>query len=298
MTNRTDKSLDETIVPLELVKLRKAIDEIDNEIIALLKKRSDVVSQVGEFKRKNETSGAPIRAGRESDIMRYIYKQFSGSKFNPAAATAIWRLIISASTHVESLVRVAVYAPDNQDRLFWLTREHFGGFTEVTRHPNTNRVVGDVVNGKAGVGILPGFGYEEGADWWITLSQQESDVPIIFAQVPFVGTKSELQRTSCFAIGKVEPEQTDDDISLVALHTSDISIHKLTSTFAAAGIKASRIQFVNNAPSGIVSHLMQIQGFVRPDDQRLARAIGQLGETVSAWKWLGTYAAPIIIQNT
>lgn len=298
MANRTDKSLDETIVSPELVKFRKAIDDIDTQMIALLKSRSDIVSQVGEYKRKTGSTGCFIRAGRESDMLRHIWNEFNGSKFNPIAAAAIWRLIIAASTRIESNLSVAVYAPENQETLFWLAREYFGAFTSITKHPNTNRVVGDVVTGKAEVGILPAFTDESSADWWVTLSQQEGDAPLVFAQVPFVAHKSESSRFASYAIGRIAPEPTNDDVSLIAIHTSDISINKLMSAFPLVGLKASRVQFINNTPSGIAYHLLKIDGFVRGDDHRLQKAFAQLGETIIQWKWLGAYATPILTLET
>lgn len=295
---RADKSLDETVVSPELVKFRKSIDDIDTEIIALLNKRCEIVAKVGEYKKKKGAKGCFIRAGREADMVRHVHQEFTGSKFNAVAAASIWRLIIAASTRIESDLRVAVYAPDQHDKLFWLAREYFGAFTEVSKHPNTNRVVGDVVTGKAEVGILPAFTDSETADWWVTLSQQEGDAPVVFAQVPFVASKSETQRLASFAIGRIEPEPTADDSTLIAVHTTDVSINKLMSGFAAAGLKASRIQFINNTPSGVVYHLIKLEGFATADDKRIEKALEQLGEVIILWKWLGAYANPILTRET
>lgn len=295
---RADKSLDENHVPPELIKFRKDIDAIDTELIALINKRCDIVSKVGEYKKKKGATGCFIRAGREADMVRFVHQEFTGTKFNPVAAAAIWRLIIAASTRIESDLRVAVYAPDQQDKLFWLAREYFGSFSEVSKHPNTNRVVGDVVNGKAEVGILPAFTDEDGSDWWVTLSQQEGDAPVVFAQVPFVASKSETQRFASFAIGRIEPEPTDDDMTLLAVHTSDVSINKLMAAFATAGLKATRVQFINHTASGMLYHLIRLDGFVRADDNRLAKVRDQLGEIITLWKWLGAYATPILTRET
>lgn len=297
MATRNDKSLDKATLPAELVKFREGIDTIDAEIISLLKKRCEIVARVGEFKRRNGATGCFIRAGREADMVRYIFKEFSGSKFNPVAAAAMWRLIIAASTRIESDLRISVFATDTREKLFWLAREYFGSFSEVTKQPNTNRVVGDVVSGQAEVGILPNY-MREDADWWVTLSQQEGDVPVVFAQVPFVASKSETRRFAAYAIGKIEPEQTEDDVSLLAVHTTDISINKLMSAFPLAGLKASRAQFINNTATGMFSHLIQLEGFVKGDDERLARAMQQLGETMIRWRWLGAYARPILTRET
>ncbi len=297
VAKRADKSLDENHVSPELIKFRKEIDAIDAELIALINKRCNIVAKVGAYKKKNGATGCFIRAGREADMVRYVHEEFTGTKFNPVAAAAIWRLIIAASTRIESDLRVAVYAPDQQDKLFWLAREYFGSFTEVSKHPNSNRVVGEVVSGKAEVGILPAF-TDEDADWWVTLSQQEGDAPVVFAQVPFVASKSETQRFASFAIGRIEPEPTDDDVTLLAIHTGDVSINKLMAGFATAGLKASRVQFINHTASGMLYHLIKLEGFVKADDKRLAKVQEQLGELITLWKWLGAYATPILTRET
>lgn len=295
---RSDKSLDAASIPPELLQFRQGIDAIDSEIIALLKKRCEIVAQVGEFKRKQGAEGCFIRAGREADMVRHIWKSFSESRFNVVGAASIWRQIIAASTRIESDLRVAVYAPEPQEKLFWLAREYFGSFTTVTKHPNTNRVVGDVVNGKSEVGILPAFHEEHESDWWVILSQQEGNAPKVFAHVPFVVSKSESRRFSSYAIGHIAPEPTDDDVTLVAIHTNDISIHKLMSGFPLAGLKASRVQFINDSASGGVHHLLALEGFVAEDSKRLHSAIDKLGESVTKWKWLGAYARPILTTET
>lgn len=295
---RSDKSLDANTIPPELLTFRQAIDDIDAEIISLIRQRCEIVSQVGEYKRKQGAKGCFIRAGRESDMVRHIFDAFSGSRFNPVAAASIWRQIIAASTRIESELRVAVYAPEPQETLFWLAREYFGAFTTITKHPNTNRVVGDVVSEKVEVGILPAFNEENASDWWVTLAAQEENPPKVFAHVPFVASKSESRRFASFAIGHIAPEPTDDDVTLLAVHTSDISIHKLMSGFPLAGIKASRVQFINDTVTGGVHHLLELEGFIPEGDRRLLSALDKLGESVTKWKWLGAYARPILTTET
>lgn len=298
MANRNDKSLDASQIPAELVEFRRQIDAMDEQIIALLKERCDVVAQVGKYKKKNGQKGCFIRPGREADMLRYIWKEFEGSKFSPVAACAMWRQIIAASTNLESDLRISVYATEGDETLYWLAREYFGPFITIIRHPNCNRVVGDVVDGKAEVGMLPPLTHPNHADWWLTLAYQQEKPPRVFAHVPFVAHKSESTRFSSFAIARIEAEPTEDDITLLAVESTDISINKLNTAFAMAGMKASRIAFTNNPAQNTVHHLLQIPEFIAPDDTRIGKALEKLGEAIIGHKLLGTYAAPIITSQT
>lgn len=298
MADRNDKSLDASQVPPELVEFRRRIDAMDDQIVALLKERCEVVAQVGRYKRKNGQQGCFIRPGREADMLRYIWQAFDGSKFSPVAACAMWRQVIAASTNLESDLRISVYAPENDETLYWLAREYFGPFITIFRHPNCNRVVGDVVDGKAEVGILPPLTHSNHADWWLTLAYQQENPPRVFAHVPFVAHKSESSRFSSYAIARIHTEPTDDDITLIAVESTDISINKINTAFAMAGMKSSRIAFANNTPQNTVHHLLQIPEFIAPDDTRVVRALEKLGEAVIGHKVLGTYAAPILTSQT
>lgn len=294
----TDRSLDEAHTPAELVKHRKAIDALDNQIIALLKERAGIVQNVGKLKRDQGTRGCFIRAGREADMLRRIWNVFSDGVFSPVAAAQIWRIIIGASTNLESDLRISVCAPDNDPTLFWLAREYFGTFVSVQRHPNVNRVIGDVVDGKAEVGILPALGDETHGNWWLTLAGQRENPPRIFAHVPFIVSDHERGRHSSYAIARVTPEATHDDVTLMVANAGDISIHRLTSAFAAVGLTAARVQFSEPQPDGTLFHLLKVDGFVTADDPRLATLSEKLADSVISWQVLGSYAAPITTNET
>lgn len=294
MPERKEKSLDEAHVSPELLQLRKHIDRVDSQIISLLKDRIRIVEQVGELKRKQGQKGAFLRPGREADMLRRVWKEFSEEKFSPVAAAAIWRIIIAAMTQIESEMRVSVYAPEGHDTLYWLAREYFGSFTPIIRQPNGNRVIGDVVDGKAEVGILPPLqGQDAQSSWWLALAQQEENAPRLFAHIPFVTSQSASMRHSSFAIARVETEPTAEDISLLAVETSDISINRVTTAFAMSGLKASRIHFINNSITGYVHHLLEVNEFLKADDPRLLIVQEKLGDAMIGCKILGAYAPPI-----
>lgn len=297
MPKRTDKSLDQNSTPAELLAFRKQIDHMDERIIQLLKERAQIVEKVGEYKKSNGQKGCFIRPGREADMLRHIWKAFGKEKFSPVAAASIWRLIIGASTNIENRLRISVCAPDEDETLYWLAREYFGPFCNVIRHPNAKRVVGDLLDGKAEVGLLPPVQHEQHGDWWITLAEQGKNAPKLFAHVPFVTDARESRRRSSYAIAKISPESTDEDITLIAVDTADISLNRLITAFTTAGLKAARIQFSDVLPGGRVYHLLRVEGFVSDDDPRLKQVFAPLKESVADWHILGAYATPILTRE-
>lgn len=280
----------------ELARYRGEIDAIDNQIIALLKQRSEVVLQVGDYKRRQAKPGCFARPGREAEIVRRIMQEFSGARFSAEAAAQIWRIIIAASTRIESDLRISVCAMNSESALYWMAREYFGASSDISTQPVANRIVGDVIDGKAEIGILPTFQDETHGNWWLALAAQEDNSPQIFAHIPFVVERLNTLRYNGFAIAQLEPEATGDDITLIAVQTQDISIHKLNSAFSTAGIKTTRVQMVNE-PSGLVSHLLAVEDFIHPADPRLERTWQNLHDTATRLKVLGSYARPIEVKK-
>lgn len=292
-----NRSLDEAYTSPELVKYRKSIDAIDDQMVGLLKQRASIVQEVGKLKHSQGQTGCYIRAGREADMLRRIWGLFKDGSFSPVAVAQIWRIIIGASTSMESDLRISVCAPDTDQTLFWLAREYFGTFVQVQRHPNVNRVIGDVVDGKAEVGILPSLEDQVHGKWWLTLASQQEKTPRIFAHVPFVASAREQNRHSSFAIARITPEATADDLTLIVAKASDISIHRLTSAFNEVGLNAARIQFSDPQLDGTQSHLLRVQGFVVEGDLRLAALAEKLADSVFQWRVLGSYATPILTDE-
>jgi chorismate mutase/prephenate dehydratase len=103
----------------EIGKLRGEIDGIDAELLALLQRRAGVVKKVGELK-----SGKGVfRPEREAQILR---KVAGGAGALPAAAaTAVFREIISACRALEQEIRVAYLGPQGTFSE-QAVRQHFG----------------------------------------------------------------------------------------------------------------------------------------------------------------------------
>lgn len=279
-----------------LVDYRKQIDALDDKIIDLLIERIAVVQNVGKLKKTTAPGQCPIRAGREADMIRRIMKKFESTAFPPAAAGAMWRLIIGASTSVESQLNLSVYSQDGNNDLYWLGREYFGFFNPSTKQPHVKRVIGDVMDKKASIGILPMPHSSDEDFWWTNLMQKEGDRPKIFAYIPFIHPDTlSKEMNGALAIACINPEPTDDDTSLVVLETDfNVSQNRLQTAFSNAKLDAKWIQITTPNPSARY-HLIEVKGFITEEHKEFNAVLSSLGnETVLNSYYLGSYASPIL----
>ena len=277
----------------KLLEFRAQIDALDDKIIDLLIERIGIVSQVGTMKRGVDASQCPLRPGREADMVRRISKKFEGTQFSPAAAAAIWRILIGASTAVEGPLKISVFAPEKDESLYWMAREYFGGFLNITKQPQVRRVIGDVMDGKAAVGIVPNFTHTADDQWWTTLLQRGQDMPSIFAHVPFVYYETPGRLSpSALAIGNITPEATEDDVSIIVLDMDyNVSQHRMQTAFTQANLQAQWLSIANLSTQSR-HHLIELKGFVDKNHAGIKSFLSSMGNAVMNCYFLGSYAVP------
>ncbi|MEQ1706273.1 MAG: chorismate mutase [Rickettsiales bacterium] len=286
----------------KLTKLRARIDAIDNEIIEQMIKRIAVVKEVGELKITTTTIPCPIRSGREAEMVRNIAERFRPTDFPAAAATAIWRIIIGASTGVEARLGLSVFADDKENNLYWLAKEYFGPASPIVRQPHIKRVIGDVMDGKAAVGIVPFPRSSDTSNWWMALMQHGDNVPKIFAHIPFVYTDIPGKAMpSALAVARLKPEPSGDDMSLVVIEAdANASQNRLQTAFGGAKLEASWINIASLSPASR-HHLVEIKGFIDAEHEGFKVFSAGLGASILATHFLGAYATPMTLadsQNT
>jgi len=225
----------------KITEFRKQIDDIDDKIIEQIMARITVVKKVGEHKQIIDTHPCPIRPAREAMMLRAICQRFATTDFPAIAASAIWRIIIGASTSVEADMTLSVFSHGNDNDLFWLAREYFGTSAPIIKQPHEKRVISDVVEGKAAVGIVPILKGGDSNEWWVSLLQQGENTPKIFAHIPFVYTSdSDKNFPSALAIAKLAPEPSGDDVSILVIEaSSDVSQSRLQTAFKAARLQVN-----------------------------------------------------------
>lgn len=265
----------------DLSDLRKKIDDIDNTIIDLLKKRMNIVKEVGKRKSSSNTGNLSfIRAGREATMLRDLTQKIEGV-FPPAAIATIWRMIISSSLSVEQNMTITAYVSDSDNTCFWRAREYYGSFIDITTDTSTNNIIKNVESGKISVGILPLVDKSE-APWWVRPKEEKNDI-FVFARIPFIERKNQLL-SPALAIANIATEATKDDISILAIHCNDGKEH-IQSMLEIQNCKITWLANKNN------NFLIEVDIFLSSDDIKLKAIKESLGD--NNVRLLGSYAKPI-----
>lgn len=183
----------------ELTQHRRAIDAIDDRLIALLNERCEYVAQVGRLKSKHQLHGSYIRPAREAMMVRALLDKSQGA-FPRASIAAIWRIIIGSSTAIESPLSTLTFADDAEGN--HVAAQYFGPEVPHQSAPSEQEFFQQLESNPHCIAIVP---YVLDASWW----QLMPDPMRVFACLPFVGV-----RPSHLALGHIEAEPTGDDMSL------------------------------------------------------------------------------------
>lgn len=281
-----------------LDNLRHEIDAIDDQIHDLLMRRAEIAVTIGKTKTHAKDAKTYFRPAREAQIMRRLSERHSGL-FPLTVLLRIWREIIAATLSVEGKFNVSVYTPEPiEDGLAYLSlaRAYFGAETPLLAAQTESGVLRAVRDGKVSVGVLPipfdDLGTENQADpWWLTLAGGGDKRPLIVARLPWLHMEIDKNHSlEALAVARVSPEASGDDVSFLAIESSDtISRNRIRSAFAEVGLdvnwaaarygeRASRWQ------------LAEIDGFVTDGDSRLAAFEESLGDEILRLVTLGGYA--------
>ena len=136
---------------MDLTKYRNQINEVDDQILALLQKRAKISKQVGAV--KAETGVAQVYVpNRQKQIIERLKTQNHG-EFPDAALEAIWTEILSASRSLQESERVAFLGPVGSfGHLAALS--HFGASTELIPVRPQIDIFTEVESGRADYGIV------------------------------------------------------------------------------------------------------------------------------------------------
>jgi hypothetical protein len=191
---------------------------------------------------------------------------------------------------------ISTYESKETPHLFWLAQESFGGFIPVTIHANDRLAMSDVMEKKAMVAVLPTPDVDTPGEWWIHLAEQYDERPKIVAHIPFI--MNGKTPPAAMLLGYIEPEETGDDITLLALETEQaISRHLMLGLGEKAKIEIAGIHIAEDQP-GNNHYLLELKGFFMGKDEDIAKMISSLGSNLVRHAVLGAYATPITVEET
>jgi chorismate mutase len=273
----------ETIKSLE--ELRRDIDEIDVAIHDLILRRTRVVTQIAASKGK--TGGANFMPGREARVLRQLLARHDGPFPRPALAR-IWREMISVYAAMQGPYALAAYA-DGDDQTCWdLARDQFGSHDAMTALSSPSEVVARVSSGEAALGVVP-IPRDGDADcWWRDL--RAPDAPRVVARLPFVsGGNARNGDAGAYAIARVPLDESGDDRALLVIECEDaIRGETLRYLLSGVGLRAGAII---SRHEEFWMHLIEVDGFVAPDDPVLRRL--EEDPAVARARAIGGFAVPI-----
>ena len=287
-----------------LAALRDEIDGIDDAIHDLLMRRMALASRISASKRAAGVAGALLRPAREAAILRRLMARHEGP-FPFPVIVRIWSEIMSATLFAEGRFAVSVFTvePAGDERRFTdLARAHFGAETPLLPARTESGVLRAVRDGRASVGVLPvpadAMSGEPGVSaepWWLTLAVSDEARPMIVSRLPWLaGGRHPAGATSALVVAMTAPAPSGDDVSFVAVESSDtISRDRIRLAFAETGIDVtgSVVWHGDDAAPGRWQ-LIETDGFVAEEDVRLQRFARSLGRKVGRIEVLGSYPRP------
>lgn len=146
---RGDNSDQEILRPLD--EIRKDIDLIDQELVTLLSRRTDLAIEVGKIKGRD---GKPFFTPERE---RAIYERLSAinpGPLLPKQLKSIYREIISAAIAAEKPLTVAYWGPPGTYTNM-AALQTFGGSTNMAAQDTISDVFKAVENNKADYGVVP-----------------------------------------------------------------------------------------------------------------------------------------------
>ena len=200
--------------PLE--DLRTEVDRIDRAILDLLIERTEVVRRIGLVKADRLNARLAARPAREAVILRRLAAA-AGERFPRPVLVRMWRELLAATTRLQTPLSVSVFTPQQHGFRIWdLARDQFGSVTPMTRVDSATQALRSVSDGSAAVAVLPLPNDDE--PWWLALISDHHDRLRVFARLPFVASAAgDGEEASALALGRIEPEQSGDDLALLAI---------------------------------------------------------------------------------
>ena len=140
----------------DIDKLRREIDRLDGELLALLQRRAQLARRIGALK-----GGAPAYLPeRESAVLRRVAAQV-GEPLPAASVTRVFREIISACRGLEAAIRVSYLGPEGTFSE-QAVRKHFGGAVEALPAASVDEAFRRCESGAAQFTVVPAENSTEG----------------------------------------------------------------------------------------------------------------------------------------
>lgn len=267
-----------------LDSLRTSINQIDNDIIALLKQRMALAKQVGLLKSNSQQTGLKsyLRPAREAAVIRKALVNNQGD-YPDLAIYAIWRQIMASCVHNEQPLTLLGHAPTENSQSAPLAKAYFGDFPNLTLLPSAQEIIDQIKQNPPYIGIFP----VQSKGWWLPLKEATTHQIRIFAALPFVSSQEE---TVAVAVSTIDLEPTDQDQTWCCI------------TLTAQGNSGSLEIQLNRIQGQLLEKhaqevLIQVPGFHLAKDDQLWTTLKTENEAIQEITPLGCHPSPIRITT-
>lgn len=273
----------------KLKELRRRIDAVDQQLLALLRERADIVEEVRGAKGKQNIY---IRPGREASMLRALCTAPQGH-IPKGLVHRLWREMIGAFTLQEGTMCVATYALPGQEGFWDTARDHFGSFTPMKPYASGHDMIRAVQAGQCQIAALP-FPEEEGECWWRLLLSSDPATPNVFYAFPFDGLRGNARdgAGAGLALGCLAPEATGDDRTVLVIEWQPTATRDdVNRAVAALGGLLDR-HVVSAAGQEPLCSWLECKGFNAVDGIDFKEWVQQRAGLILRHKGAGCYPSP------
>lgn len=205
-----------------LLKLRKRIDKIDDQIIDLLAQRMDVVDEVAALK-KSRNEKLFIKSNREADMIKNIVNKLD-SRYPKSHIVAIWRKIIASANLHEQYVNIGLLNPDDVVDYQYLIYEYYSRDFPIKKFNNPRDLVAQIENHEVKIAIFPVSKENQDNLWWRFLIGSSIK---IFAKIPFIKDEENDNELFCAGLKIAHPSQSDITLLNITLVDQELTFEEI-----------------------------------------------------------------------
>jgi len=246
--------------------VRQRIDALDTELLRLVDERASLARVVAAAKQAaGDGDKFALRPAREAAILRRLVAAERRAA-SPGLVVRIWREMIGDSLSVQGPFHLNVWGGKDAGRAVELARHRFGAAPPLRQFPKAEDAIA-AARAPGGVAVCA---VNSDSAWWGRLLAEPQLK--VFAALPCLASWGQM---SALAVAAVEVEPTGDDRTFWVTDAAGPG-DAIEEALARDGVAADLI-----AETGGLK-LFMLAGFYQREDERLARAPGQLTGVIGA----------------
>jgi chorismate mutase / prephenate dehydratase len=253
-----------------LAEARKALDQIDDQILDLLSKRIGITVDVKRAKQNDQSAHvSPLRPAREAMILRRLVRRGADADVSPTLIFRLWRSIISDSSLRQAPMSLHVAKHLNANMAHRLRLRDYFGPVPVEEYRDEAQALAQIDGSNADLCVV-----ETGQPWVEAFMAGRAGKAQVIAALP---TLKEDEMPKLLLIGDVPIEASGEDETLV------ITDGKLPRDFAPQPLWQAKIGALRLSclPGYLTEHEGPLVGLVRSNPSLKLKIAGHYASAIS-----------------